>query len=85
MHSLTYRYILVAERIGIWFGVTDLEVDGTFKYDSDGSSLPFTPVWGSGESTAGTTENCVQFYDQGEKWQVYKCEETSFSICERLP
>ena len=69
---------------GIWFGVTDLEVDGTFRYDSDGTLLPFTPVWSADEPTTGTTENCVQFYDQGEKWQTYKCEERSFSICEIL-
>ena len=69
---------------GIWFGVTDLDVDGTFKYDSDGSSLPFTPVWSSGEPNSGTTENCVQFYDSAKKWQVRNCGGLSFSICEML-
>ena len=70
---------------GIWFGVTDLEVDGTFKYESDGTLIPFTPVWGANEPTAGTSENCVQFFNNEEKWHVYTCEEASFSICEMVP
>ena len=45
---------------GIWLGVTDLDVEGIFKYDSDGTLLPFTPVWDSGEPNVSTDENCVQ-------------------------
>ena len=70
--------------IGVWLGVTDLEVDGTFKYDSDGTLLPFTPVWSANEPTVGTTENCVQFYHTAERWHVENCGGLSFSICEML-
>ena len=69
---------------GIWLGVTDLDVEGIFKYDSDGTLLPFTPVWDSGEPNVSTDENCVQFYDSAKKWQVRNCGGLSFSICEIL-
>ena len=70
------------DRIGIRFGVTDLDVNGIFKYESDDTLLPFTPVWNSGEPNSVTTENCVQFHDSAEKWQVWNCGGLSFSICE---
>ena len=78
------KTVLNNTTIGIWLGVTDLEVDGTFKYDSDGALLPFTPEWSVNEPTVNSTENCVQLYNMSEKWHVENCGELSLSICEML-
>ena len=69
---------------GIWIGVTDIEVDGTFKYDSDGTLLSFTSSWSVNQPTVSTSTNCAQFFNKGEKWVVYTCAQSCFSICEML-
>ena len=52
-----------------WIGVNDINEEGKFVFDSDGSTIPFTPTWTSEKASA----DCVLVYPR--KWQRYSCSD----------
>ncbi|CAK6953333.1 CD209 antigen-like protein E [Scomber scombrus] len=69
----------------IWIGLTDREIEGTWKW-VDGSPLK-TSFWHPREpnSYRGKNEDCVNtvFYTDEKSWNDAKCEERYFWICEK--
>ena len=72
-----------------WIGMSDIESEGTFKFDSNGEKFPFLDKqspWEQNEPGGGSAESCaimleintLEFHDQlcSKKWHSI-CESTS--------
>ena len=68
-------------------GINDIENEGTFKYATTGSAIPFVNgqfPWGSGEpNNRDGNEDCAHIHRLGYMNDV-NCESTFYSICELL-
>ena len=53
--------------IKVWLGGNDIDVEGEWVWDSDGSSVDLSRFWRGGEpNDAAQREDCMQmFYDTG--------------------
>ena len=69
-----------------WLGVNDINEEGKFVFDSDGSPVPFTPTWSNLNSPYSQTYDCVLVYHSSSdpKWQVYSCSNSALlgTLCE---
>ena len=54
-----------------WIGVNDINEEGKFVFDSDGSPFLFTPTWSNENAPA----DCVRVYPS--MWQIYKCSDST--------
>ena len=65
--------------IGWWIGVNDINEEGKFVFESDGSPIPFTPTW---QNKHISQPDCVLVYPS--MWQIYKCSDTTQigTLCE---
>ena len=75
-----------AKSVGItkfWLGIHDKNLDGSFVYASDNSTIDWSN-WALGQSGNNSTgKNCVQVTDSG-KWSGLPCEGNERSpICMR--
>ena len=69
-----------------WIGITDKRNEGSWVYDSDGTSVAISIPWNSGEPNGepngGSGENCLQSWKIG-KWGDISCGNNwAMSICE---
>ncbi|XP_040892201.1 C-type lectin domain family 4 member M-like isoform X1 [Toxotes jaculatrix] len=67
----------------MWFGLTDAESEGTWKW-VDGTPLARS-FWGSGEPNGNTGENCgeIKNPDSDNNWNDEGCSISHFWICEK--
>ncbi|XP_040892215.1 CD209 antigen-like protein E isoform X5 [Toxotes jaculatrix] len=67
----------------MWFGLTDAESEGTWKW-VDGTPLARS-FWGSGEPNGNTSENCgeIKNPDSDNNWNDEGCSISHFWICEK--
>jgi versican core protein len=74
-----------------WIGVNDKQTEGSFVYESNGSSISFTPKFYTlhGYGSQGTSNNCIVYSppSSGHKsdivhWLDYPCTRSYHSICE---
>ena len=69
----------------VWIGITDIDTEGTYVYDSNGSSLNFTPTWITSYGQCGTGCNCIctptKNADHGKLAEV-NCSGKRSSICQ---
>ena len=65
--------------IAWWIGVNDINEEGKFVFESDGSPIPFTPTW---QNKHVSQPDCVLVYPS--MWQIYKCSDTTQigTLCE---
>ena len=74
-----------------WIGVNDKAKEGTFVYESNGASIPFTPDWygkNGFDGTRGTSANCILLYENSLTWMDYECNNSAWgprggTICEQ--
>ncbi|XP_059401142.1 CD209 antigen-like protein D [Carassius carassius] len=65
----------------VWIGLTDSEVEGTWKW-VDGSTLnPSFSFWNSQEPDGQRKENCARNFSPG--WADYSCSDLGQWICEK--
>ena len=53
-----------------WIGVNDINEEGKFVFDSDGSTIPFTPTWNNQNSN---NKDCVLVFTVPKKWFTGSC------------
>ncbi|XP_068111595.1 pulmonary surfactant-associated protein D-like [Hyperolius riggenbachi] len=62
-----------------FLGITDLQTEGTFRYEN-GESIKYSN-WNLREPNQDGEEDCVEMYSSG-KWNDKKCQEQRLNICE---
>ena len=64
-----------------WIGVNDINEEGKFVFDSDGSTIPFTPTWNNQNSNY---QDCVLVFTVPKKWHTYSCTDNQQmgTLCE---
>ena len=68
-----------------WIGMSDIESEGTFKFDSDGDVFPFPgkkSPWNYAEPAGGSANNCAFMERNKPEIHEYSCNYKFFSICE---
>ncbi|XP_067224653.1 CD209 antigen-like protein C [Chanodichthys erythropterus] len=65
----------------VWIGLTDSDVEGTWKWVDGTSMTSGFSFWGSGEPNGNTKENCTLIYSSG--WADYPCNDNFKWICEK--
>ena len=74
---------------GYWIGINDKRGEGSWVYDSDGSSVGFSIPWYYGEPNGGSGENCLKYWSRSERYigelGDYRCNGRYPSICEQIP
>ena len=66
--------------IGWWIGVNDINEEGKFVFESDGSPIPFTPTLYRANAQSGP--GCV--YGWYQFWNIFPCSDISNfgTLCE---
>ena len=71
-----------------WIGINDRTSEGSWVYDSDGSSVAFSIPWFSGKPNGGSSQNCLVYYSSEKKYISQlgddPCSDTYGSICEQI-
>ena len=64
-----------------WIGVNDINEEGKFVFESDGSPIPITPTWHTKNSKS---KDCVLVYTEPKKWSCLKCSDDNQvgTLCE---
>ena len=62
-------------------GVTDNMKEGSWAFDSDGSTVGYNPGWH--HAYGGTDLNCILFCNKGD-WADFSCTKRTKSICESV-
>ena len=69
---------------GCWIGVNDIAVEGNFKYESSGATIPFSPPWYPGYENKGSSKKCVWVYGiWAGRWGWSWCTTNQPSICQQ--
>lgn len=79
------RDILLREKGNYWIGVTDTEVQGSYRYYADLSPInpQFYSVWAPGQPNNLSSENCVMLKEESEmKWHDANCNTASNFVCQ---
>ncbi|XP_073686210.1 CD209 antigen-like protein A [Garra rufa] len=75
----------ITDKRGFWIGVTDIDVEGTWKW-VDGSTLT-SGIWASGEPNGEIRENCAVTYltylPELIGWIDVACDDAYQWICEK--
>ena len=69
----------------VWIGITDIDEEDTYVYDSNSLSINFTPTWITNYGRCGTSCNCICTPTKGSKFgklSDVKCSELRSSICQ---
>ena len=80
-HSLGIIYV------NWWVGINDEENEGQFVFESDGTSISYSPSWFNGYGTKGTSNNCILFASEDGQtldWIDWPCSYSYKSICEQI-
>ena len=79
---------------GYWIGINDKRSEGSWVYDSDGTSVAFSIPWYNGEPNGltdgggNTYQNCLKYWSRSERYigelGDYTCYSLYPSICEQI-
>ena len=69
-----------------WIGINDKRNEGSWVYDSDGTSVTFSIPWYPGEPNGGRGQNCLMYWNPSQIGQLsdLKCAKSYLSICEQV-
>ena len=78
------KFSMTTQGKGVWIGVDDKSVEGSYRYASDGSSAIYAN-WATGQPNNYNDQDCVLLWDEKEyRWGDEACHSTHASvICER--
>ena len=80
-NNLVTDYAYGITNTHFWFGINDIDIEGTFQY-ATGGNLSFTN-WRSGQpDNYGGAQNCARTFDIITQWDDYNCDIKFASICE---
>ena len=70
-----------------WIGVSDLQTEGTFRYESTGNIVHFAvkkaPWYRTEPNSAGGNEDCVAMHKDHPTWHDNGCLSKRYPICEQ--
>ena len=87
-NNLVTDYARGITNTDFWFGINDIDIDGTFQY-ATGGNLVFTNWAGGQPDNSGGAQNCGIIgygplpYKDG-KWDDIQCYPNHASICEMI-
>ena len=66
-----------------WIGLSDLETEGTFKWESSNSTVELTDWYGGQPDNKGDVEHCIEMrLEYGNKWNDQSCSTLLHGICQ---
>merc|ERR1711874_512748 len=87
------KIIEISGKDNYWFGINDVQTEGTWVYSSDSSSIPYTQPWYTASNTSQTdvwpiySGDCGYFRANSDssyygKWWDANCGSAGYFICE---
>ena len=69
-----------------WIGINDKRNEGSWVYDSDGTSVTFSIPWYPKEPNGGSSQNCLVYWNPSQIGQLsdLACTNSYLSICEQI-
>ena len=69
-----------------WIGINDKRNEGSWVYDSDGTSVTFSIPWYPEEPNGGSSQNCLVYWNPSQIGQLsdLECTNSYLSICELI-
>ena len=81
-----HKVALGIKSASFWLGINDKRNEGSWVYDSDGTSVAFSIPWYPEEPNGGSSQNCLVYWNPSQIGQLsdLECTNSYLSICELI-